>query len=125
MFKPLVSLLIIIAALYFGLEYTEQHQIAEAKNKILNTTNPSECKELGGEVQPVCMSQVDACIVKYVDAGKQCNSNLECNGRCINVNDSNAEIGSKSVGQCESSNNPCGCWSLVENGEVVARLCAD
>ena len=41
------------------------------------------------------------------------------------VADKPANVGDSVMGFCEADNNPCGCWQLVEKGELHAEVCAE
>jgi hypothetical protein len=87
---------------------------------------PSDCRALGGEIRPVCMSQTLQCVVPYRDAGKPCIDKLQCKGRCLAVDTPRpGRKDRKIVGRCEADNNPCGCFVEVSKGRISTTSCLD
>jgi len=78
------------------------------------------CKAQGGSWQPVCMLGSEYCVLSYADAGKSCTDSSQCQGKCLVVS---AKI--QPTGQCQLNNNPCGCFSSMENGQALPGLCID
>ncbi len=87
------------------------------------TANPAACAKAGGEVRPVCMRGLPMCVVNFSDAGKACKSGSDCMGRCLG--DSSTPMNQPATGKCSATNDPCGCFQLVENGVAQPTLCAD
>jgi hypothetical protein len=87
------------------------------------TANPAACAKAGGEVRPVCMRGLPMCVVNFSDAGKACKDGKECMGRCLG--DSSTPMNQPATGKCAATNDPCGCFQLVENGVAQPTLCAD
>lgn len=87
------------------------------------TANPAACAKAGGEIRPVCMRGVPMCVVNFTDAGKTCSDSSECSGRC--EIDGQAAPMQPARGKCRSTNDPCGCFQLVEKGVAGYPLCAD
>jgi hypothetical protein len=83
------------------------------------------CAKAGGDWTPVCRMAQPACVRTFADAGKACAGGSECgSGRCVAA-DETASPGVKTAGVCLPSDNPCGCFNLVENGASMGTLCAD
>lgn len=87
------------------------------------TADPAACAKAGGAIQPVCMMQKPMCVIAFKDAGKTCSDSSECQGRC--EIEGRAEPMKAATGKCRSSNDPCGCFQLVEKGVAGYPLCAD
>lgn len=93
-----------------------------AVQELLNA-NPAACAKAGGQVQPVCMLQKPMCVIAFKDAGKTCSDSSDCSGRCLI--EGQAQPQSKATGKCTASNDPCGCFQIVEKGVAGYPLCAD
>jgi hypothetical protein len=84
------------------------------------------CRVAGGTWRPVCLRGELTCVVKYADAGKTCRDGDECQShQCRYTGEAQVQPGTKVTGTCHATNDPCGCFTLVENGEVTHTLCAD
>lgn len=87
------------------------------------TAHPAACEAAGGSVRPVCLRGNPMCMVKFRDGGKACSSSSDCSGRCLG--DNSTPMGQKTTGKCALTNDPCGCFQLIENGVAQPTLCAD
>ncbi|HOY79266.1 MAG TPA: hypothetical protein PLN33_15730 [Hyphomonadaceae bacterium] len=96
--------------------------VDNAVQEALNA-NPDACTKAGGNVQPVCMMQRPMCVISFRDAGKTCSDSSECGGRC--EVDGQAEPQKAATGKCTATNDPCGCFQIVEKGVAGYPLCAD
>lgn len=88
-----------------------------------STPDPAACAAKGGQIQPVCLLGRPMCIHPYADAGKTCSTGSDCEGRCMAG--STAKMGMKATGVCAASNQPCGCFAIIEDGVVQPTLCVD
>jgi len=68
--------------------------------------------------------QYQKCVFRYSDAGKECRSSSECEGRCL-VDNESLPIGTEAMGACERDNSYFGCWTEVEDGVAVSAMCVD
>lgn len=125
MFKYIIICCVAVLFLFYYPKLEEQRHLGEERVHVLETTNSEECKTMGGHVQAVCTSAEKVCLTDYTDAGKVCQSSTECEGKCIYTGPEGPSVGDKVMGHCEVDNNPCGCWQLVEKGELHAQLCAE
>ncbi|HEY8614987.1 hypothetical protein [Phenylobacterium sp.] len=82
------------------------------------------CARQGGTVRPVCMLGRPMCVIPFADAGKACTDGDQCQGDC-RFQGAKPPPGGKVTGQCQRSNDPCGCFSNVEDGQVTGGLCVD
>lgn len=89
----------------------------------LLTANPDACAKAGGEIRPVCMLQKPMCVIAFKDAGKTCSDSSECSGRC--QTEEQVQPQKATTGKCTASNDPCGCFQIVEKGVAGYPLCAD
>jgi len=82
----------------------------------------SLCEVDGGTLQKVCLTGYEFCVMPYSDGGKPCRSASDCQGRCLEGAEPQAEGIS---GQCQVNNNPCGCFANIENNQLSGVLCID
>ena len=82
------------------------------------------CAAQGGVVRKVCMRGIPRCVVPYSDAGKQCRDSDECQGRCL-IDGKAGQVGAPAVGYCQKEDDPCGCFTTVEDGKISSGLCVD
>ena len=85
------------------------------------------CRVAGGNWRPVCLMGKPACVVKFADAGKTCRDGDECQGRQCRYEGKekpNME-GKDATGKCLAFSDPCGCFTLVEDGKIQGTLCVD
>jgi hypothetical protein len=84
------------------------------------TANPDACAKAGGALQPVCRMQMPMCVITFSDAGKSCSDGAECgSGRCL------AKDAAAKSGQCTATNDPCGCYTRIEDGVAQPTICVD
>jgi len=57
------------------------------------------------------------------DAGKPCRNRLDCEHLCITNNP--PRLGSEVVGECTAVKTPFGCFTHVDGGKIVGRVCAE
>jgi hypothetical protein len=83
------------------------------------------CAARGGAVRNVCMLQRPMCVIPYADAGKACTDGDQCQGDCRYTADGVPPPGARVSGTCQVNNDPCGCFSNVEDGQITGGLCVD
>ena len=84
-----------------------------------------ECQKQGGKVEKVGVLQFDKCIITYPDVGKTCTKGEDCqSGRCEPKSNNALKPTEAITGVCKADNNPFGCRSFIENGQVLT-LCVD
>lgn len=125
MAKYILACCVAVLFLFYYPKLENQRHIGEERVHVMETTNSEECATMGGHVQNVCALAEKVCLIDYKDAGKPCQSSTECEGKCIYTADKPANVGDSVMGFCEADNNPCGCWQLVEKGELHAEVCAE
>jgi hypothetical protein len=86
------------------------------------------CAARNGEVKPVCLSGVPACVTPFPDAGEPCRDSADCLGMCL-VDEvetgSPPAPGTRAEGRCQADDDPCGCFFEVKDGVVQQGLCVD
>ena len=100
-----------------------QRYVERSRVAALAKIDQEQCKAEGGFIRGVGMFGIPACVKPYPDAGKRCSDSSECQGMC-KAPDS-AVVGSSSTGSCQAENNEVGCYSEIETGTVIARMCID
>lgn len=83
------------------------------------------CKAQKGEWTRVCLMGNYACVNAYADGGKSCSDSSECGSNRCSTKDTGTRPGSPTKGVCAPTDNPCGCFQLVEKGVAGYPLCAD
>ena len=88
------------------------------------TADPEACAKAGGSLRPVCRMQKPMCLITFTDAGKSCTDGSQCaSGRCT------AKLadpsGGAASGRCAATNDPCGCYTRIEDGVAQPTICVD
>ena len=83
----------------------------------------TSCTISGGDWEPIGLAQRPACIYTYPDAGKACQSSEECIGACVIYDLPAQGQPMPSAGVCKATNDPFGCYALIEHPEIYA--CSD
>ncbi len=82
------------------------------------------CTAQGGAWRPICRMQTLACVTTFEDAGKVCTDGSDCkSGRCLA--DGITDAGIETSGTCAANDDPCGCFTAIEDGKTLPGLCAD
>jgi len=90
-------------------------------------TDEQSCRVGGGTWRPVCLMGKPACVIRYADADKTCRDGDECQSkqcRYAGKQLPNAD-GNEATGKCSATSDPCGCFTLVEDGKIQGTLCVD
>ncbi|HNS88030.1 MAG TPA: hypothetical protein PKH09_14100 [Parvularculaceae bacterium] len=101
----------------------EAKTIEEMQAESLAAVDQEACAAAGGAVRREGMLGMYRCVIPYADAGKQCRSSDECQGKCL-VND-DAAVGDDAVGACQANDSPFGCYAEIEDGKVTTAICVD
>lgn len=127
-----LKLVVILAFSILGCAHSpniENEKITPKKvkfqSKNANLAEIAECQKQGGKVEKVGVLQFDKCIITYPDAGKMCTKGDDCQSGTCEPKSNNALKPTKAItGVCKADNNPFGCRSFIENGQVLT-LCVD
>ncbi|WP_310541332.1 hypothetical protein [Phenylobacterium sp.] len=94
---------------------------------VVNSAGPdvAACAARGGTVRPVCRMQRPACVIAYPDAGKTCSDKSDCRGRCLHEGEAPSDPAAAVTGRCQSTSDPCGCFTTVVQGRMGPGLCVD
>lgn len=98
--------------------------VAEKPDRPLNPTEA--CAAKGGTYRRVCLMGDWTCVMPHKDAGKRCSDGDECESKqCRYVGASAPQPGQQATGECRRTSDPCGCFTLVEDGKAEPTLCVD
>lgn len=100
-------------------------QSAQAEVQI--PKDEQSCKAAGATWRRVCLMGTWSCVVTHADAGKTCRDGDECQGKqCRYEGKMTPDMDGKPVtGKCTANSDPCGCFTLVEDGKIGPALCVD
>lgn len=99
---------------------------AETAQPAQQTDDATACAARGGKMLAQGRLQTLRCVINYADAGKRCTDGDDCLGDCRIEDVGGApRAGAAAVGQCQASNNPFGCYTVVEGGKAEPTLCVD
>ena len=86
-----------------------------------------ECRAAGGQWSRFGVYDhlcgIYSCAERTKDAGKPCRNRAECEHLC--VTNSPPRIGAEAMGQCTAVKTSFGCFTHVDGGRVVGRVCVD
>lgn len=89
------------------------------------TADPAACAKAGGDLRPVCRMQKPMCLITFSDAGKTCSDGSDCgSGRCV-ASEKGAAKSGPATGVCRPTNDPCGCYTRIEDGVAQPTICVD
>lgn len=102
---------------------TTQTLIPERPSYTVTNAQRMQCLASGGTVEKAGMLGGERCTLSYGDGGQVCTDSSQCQGKCV------AELAganqNNTSGICERSDNPFGCYALVESGRTGPALCVD
>jgi hypothetical protein len=86
-----------------------------------------ECRATGGEWARfgvhAHLCNFYSCAPRTMDAGKPCRNRADCEYLC--VTGAPARIGAEVTGECAAVKTTFGCFTHVDGGKIVGRVCAD
>jgi len=86
-----------------------------------------ECRAVGGEWARfgvhAHLCGFYSCAARTKDGGKPCRNRVECEHLC--VTDRPPSIGAEVTGHCTAVKTAFGCFTHVDGGKIVGRVCAD
>lgn len=101
-------------------EWRMEKDLRKMRAEALKKIDVEECEKSGGKIEGVGIFGIPSCVVYYPDGGKPCKSESECEGMCFSPDNTSA------TAICErSEHDRFGCYSAIENGEVLYSICAD
>lgn len=119
-----------------GCKPAEPPPVDESKMSAEEIKLTAECKAKGGFVASGPGGGTGLCVLRTRDGGKPCHSSSQCEAGCrapgygVGAADPTATAGlptgvDQLKGRCAISNAPWGCYSRVENNEVMPGWCFD
>lgn len=103
-------------------QYNDQY---EACPKVTNKA-VLECRQQNGVMQREGMMGCYMCVVTFIDAGKSCHDESDCEGSCRAKQDQFANAGTANqTGVCQKNSSPFGCYQNIKNGVLQPALCVD
>jgi hypothetical protein len=86
-----------------------------------------ECRAAGGQWSRFGVHDhlcgIYSCAERTKDAGKPCRNRADCEHLCV-TNDP-PRIGAEAFGQCTAVKTSFGCFTYVDGGKIVGRVCVD
>jgi hypothetical protein len=86
-----------------------------------------QCRAAGGEWSRFGvrdhLCNVYSCAERTKDAGKPCSNRADCEHLCITR--AAPKIGAPAQGECSAVKTSFGCFTYVDGGKIVGRVCAD
>jgi hypothetical protein len=86
-----------------------------------------ECRAAGGQWSRFGVHDhlcgIYSCAERTQDAGKPCRDRADCEHLC--VTNSPPRIGAEAMGQCTAVKTSFGCFTHVDGGKIVGRVCLD
>jgi hypothetical protein len=86
-----------------------------------------ECRAAGGEWGRfgvhAQLCGIYTCVERTRDGGKPCRSTSDCEHRC--VTEAPPRIGAEAAGKCTANRSSFGCFTYLDGGKIVGRVCAD
>jgi len=87
----------------------------------------AECRAAGGEWARFGVRDhlcgIYSCAERTKDAGKPCRYRAECEHLC--VTHAEPKVGAEVVGECAGVKTSFGCFTHVDGGKIVGRVCVD
>jgi len=87
----------------------------------------TECRAAGGEWSRFGVHDhlcgIYSCAARTRDGGKPCRNRSECEHLCITQ--APPKVGAPIVGECTAVKTTFGCFTHVDGGRIVGRVCVD
>ena len=87
----------------------------------------AECRAAGGEWSRfgvhAHLCNVYSCAPRTLDAGRPCRNRADCEHLCITH--APAKVGAEVTGECSAVKTAFGCFTHVDGGRIVGRVCVD
>ncbi len=119
-------------------DWNDPHRGHDDAVETARAETPEACAAGGGDWRPVCMAQAPACVTPYPDAGETCSDSADCLGDCVADSrvacDDNGEncrtpelpdMGARMTGICQINDDPCGVFTVIEDGVAGVSIAVD
>ena len=87
----------------------------------------AECRAAGGQWSRFGVHDhlwgIYSCAERTKDSGKPCRNRSDCEHLC--VTHSAPRIGAEAMGECTAVRTTFGCFTHVDGGKIVGRVCVD
>jgi len=104
-----------------------QAQECPPVNVEVQKTRETACRAAGGQWSRFGVHDhlcgIYSCAPRTKDAGKPCRNRSECEHLC--VTNRPPRIGAEAIGECTAVATTFGCFTHVDGGKVVGRVCVD
>ena len=117
----LSAVLAVLAAGHASAQNCQPVDLASQKQR------EASCRAAGGEwarhgvLDHLC--GVYSCAERTKDGGKPCQNRVDCEHLC--VTDAPARIGAEAPGKCTAVKTSFGCFTHVDGGRIVGRVCIE
>ena len=104
-----------------------QAQNCPSVDAAVQKAQEAQCRAAGGEwarhgvLDHLC--GVYSCAERTKDGGKPCQNRADCEHLC--VTDAPARIGAQAPGKCTAVKTSFGCFTHVDGGRIVGRVCIE
>lgn len=106
---------------------TAQAQSCPPADAVEQKASEEKCRAAGGEWARfgvhAHLCNLYSCAPRTQDAGKPCRNRADCEHLCITR--APARIGAEAAGECSAVKTSFGCFTHVDGGRIVGRVCAD
>ena len=96
-----------------------------SENAYCYAENQQSCNTKDGNLERVCMSQSLMCVTRTPDAGNPCTDSRKCSIACLYRGPLPKTATESIQGQCQETNDPCGCRLTVIAGKLGEERCSD
>ena len=102
----------------------EYVKIADAK---ATEAEREACEGQGGEIRVSGILGHEICVQTLPDAGDACKEQSDCLGYCLVPDDKKRDVnpGEPMEGVCAKTDDPFGCFAMVDGGMASPMLCID
>eukprot|EP00808_Paulinella_micropora_P024038 g43979.t1 len=119
-----MALFLILFSLFaLGFAQKAPYKRVDVQGPVATQAEIAACTAQGGKIQRSGMLGWERCVQVYPDANQPCADGKDCYGQC--VVDQFVEAGQKTMGKCQQTDSPFGCFQQVRNGVAEAALCVD
>ena len=116
-------MLLVLALAAMGAHAQNCPPVDQEKHKV----REAECRAAGGEWARYGvrdhLCNIYSCAERTRDAGKPCRNRADCEHLC--VTERPPTIGAEIEGRCTAVKTSFGCYTHVDGGRIVGRVCVD
>jgi hypothetical protein len=116
-----------LAALHILAVASAQAQTCPPVDPVEEKARERECRSVEGEWARFGVRDhlcgIYSCAPRTKDGGRPCRNRSECEHLCITK--APARIGAEVLGECTAVKTSFGCFTHVDGGKIVGRVCID